>query len=120
MTIRGNCSEFSRSTENTFSFAILAEVYNRMSRAHAYSTAPILMTFTTCIHLGIRKSKISFSLHITNTIGWNGHVYIWVSQLVFSTVIEEMDVSALKAHPLHDKRGYDILKNYFCVYIFTL
>ena len=101
------------------SFAILAEVYNRMSRAHAYSTAPILITFNTYIWaFGSLKlvlvyiSQIRLAGMVTCIFGF--------SQLVFSTAIEEMDVSALKAHPLHDKRGYDILKNYFCVYIFTL
>ena len=62
------------------------------------------MTFTAYI----RKSKI-------NTIGWNGHVYI----LGFPE-IEEMDVFALKAHPLHDKKDCDQSKNNFCIYMFTL
>ena len=100
------------------SFAILAEVYNRyMSCAHAYSTAPILMTFTAYIW----APGSSFDLHIANTIGYNGHVCILgFPKLYFSTEIEEMDVFALKARPLHDKKGCDLSKKSFLyLYVYT-
>ena len=45
-------------------------------------------------------------------------VYFGFPQVVFTTEIEEMDVFALKAHPLHDKKGCDLSKKSFlCLYV---
>ena len=98
------------------SFAILAEVYNRyMSCVHAYSTAPILMTFTAYIFAFLSLKLVLIYISQIRLAGMVTCIF-WVSQVVFTTEI----LLHLKHTLYMIKRAVTYPKNHFCIYMFTL